>query len=93
MRIILSAAVAVDRRGRRRARGGGSCGLALLEPRILNHAEVRAQKVFHCREHRRLLDRGAEQGHSLCRKDRRFIGSSSPSSLTSTGSRSRADWR
>ena len=51
------------------------------------------RRVLHCRGHRRLLGRGVEQGHSHCRKDRRFIGNSSPSSLTSTGSRSRADWR
>ena len=28
-------------------------GLALLGPRMLNDAEVRAQKSPHCREHRR----------------------------------------
>jgi hypothetical protein len=55
--------------------------------RMLNDAEVRARRVPHCREHRRLLGRGAEQGHSLCRKEWRFIGVSSPSSLTSTDSR------
>src|SRR6476646_9175766 len=44
--------------------------------------------AHHCREHRRLLGRGAEHVHSLCRKERRFIGNSSPSSLTSTDSRS-----
>src|SRR3984957_19888816 len=46
------------------------------------------RRVPHCREHRRLLGRGAEQVHSLCRKEWRFIGNSSPSSLTSTDSRS-----
>ena len=35
----------------------------------------------------------APHPHSLYREDRRFIGNSSPSPLTSTGSRSRADWR
>ena len=63
-------------------------GLALLGPRMLNDAELRAQKSPHCREHRRLLGRGAEHVHSLCRKEWRFIGNSSPSSLTSTDSRS-----
>src|SRR5258708_5950538 len=42
------------------------------------------RRVPHCREHRRLLGRGAEHVHSLCRKMWRFIGNSSPSSLTST---------
>jgi hypothetical protein len=59
------------------ARGrGGSCGASA------------ARTTHHCREHRRLLGRGAEHVHSLCRKEWRFIGNSSPSSLTSTDSRS-----
>src|SRR3954467_1416753 len=46
------------------------------------------RRVPHCREHRHLLGRGAEHVHSFCRKGWRFIGNSSPSSLTSTDSRS-----
>src|SRR6478672_12676494 len=44
--------------------------------------------THHCREDRRLLGRGADHVHSLCRKEWRFIGNSSPSWLTSTDSRS-----
>jgi hypothetical protein len=64
------------------ARGrGGSCGARA------------ARTTHHCREHRRLLGRGAEQVHWLCRKEWRFIGDSSPSSLTSTTAEARAEWR
>jgi hypothetical protein len=43
------------------ARGGSdSCGLALLGPRILNHAKVRAHESPPLREHRRLLGPGVE---------------------------------
>jgi hypothetical protein len=48
------------------ARGrGASCGASA------------ARTTHHCREHRRLLGRGAEHVHSLCRKEWRFIGNSS----------------
>ena len=44
------------------ARGGGdSCGLTLLGPRILNHAEFRAQKSSPLRGYRRLLGPGVER--------------------------------
>jgi hypothetical protein len=53
----LSTHVPVKRLGRWRARGGGSCGLALPEPRIPTNVKVGPQKNLYCREHRRLLDR------------------------------------
>ena len=40
-------------------------GLALLGPRMLNDAEVRALNSPLLPQHRRLLGRGVEQGHSL----------------------------
>ena len=61
--------------------------LALLGPRMLDDDQVRAQPSPNYRDDRRLLGRGAEHVHSLYRKEWRFIGTSSPSSLTSTASR------
>src|SRR6478672_8350826 len=59
------------------ARGrGGSCGASAARDRA---TLPRTQA---------LLGRGAEHVHSLCRKEWRFIGNSSPGSLTSTDSRS-----
>ena len=63
-------------------------GLALLGPRMLNDAEVRAQKSPPLPRTQAFARWGAEHVHSLCRKEWRFIGNSSPSSLTSTDSRS-----
>ena len=46
---------AEDEGGRGRC---GSCGAALLGPRMLNDDQVRAQESPHCREHRHLLGWG-----------------------------------
>ena len=60
-RILSSAATARLEGEDEGARGGGdSCGLTLLGPRILNHAELSAESPP-LREHRRLLDPGVER--------------------------------